>query len=299
MAADAPLLLPALDRAAALRSDLDALECHLSAADSLLVPVWRDQVLFEGPALCVRRVSAAASLLDRGGELVFLGLLAERACFAVDVSGLGAPDADPVLGGVEARDLRFVAATLDPSYVGLVTYAKGMLYWHTTHQHCGRCGAPTAAREGGHMRECKNPDCAHKTFPRTDPAIIVLVADGERCLLGRQKAWPRGMYSTLAGFVEPGETLEQAAVREVREEAGVEIADLRYLGSQPFPFPASLMLGFMATAATTALTIDHKELEDARWFSAAELRNPGEPGFFVPGVHSMAGQLIAEFLRTR
>jgi NAD+ diphosphatase len=147
------------------------------------------------------------------------------------------------------------------------------------------------------MRECKNADCGHKSFPRTDPAIIVLVADGDRCLLGRQKSWPHGMYSSLAGFVEPGETLEQAVAREVREEAGVEVADLRYFGSQPWPFPASIMLAFLATATSTALQVDHQELEDARWVSAAELRNPTEPGFFVPGGHSMAGRLIAEFLR--
>jgi NAD+ diphosphatase len=287
-----------LDRAAALRTDLGALERYLSAADSLLVPVWRDQALFEGTTLCVRRVAGAASLLERGGELVFLGMLAEQACFALDVSPLSAPHADPALGpGVEARDLRFAAAALEPDALGLAGYAKGILYWHAHHRHCGRCGAPTAPRDGGHMRECKNADCGHKSFPRTDPAIIVLVADGDRCLLGRQKSWPHGMYSSLAGFVEPGETLEQAVAREVREEAGVEVADLRYFGSQPWPFPASIMLAFLATATSTALQVDHQELEDARWVSAAELRNPTEPGFFVPGGHSMAGRLIAEFLR--
>lgn len=299
MAADVPLPLPVLDRAAALRTDLDALERYLAAPESLLVPVWRDQALFEGTMLCVRRVAGAGSLLDRGGELVFLGLLAEQACFALDVSPLSAPEADPALGpGVEARDLRFAAAALEPDALGLAAYAKGILYWHAHHRHCGRCGATTVARDGGHMRECKNADCGHKCFPRTDPAIIVLVADGDRCLLGRQKSWPRGMYSTLAGFVEPGETLEQAVVREVREEAGVELdaAELRYFGSQPWPFPASIMLAFLARATSTALRVDHQELEDARWVSAAELRNP-QPGFFVPGGHSMAGRLIAEFLR--
>lgn len=290
--------LPPLDRAAELRTELDTLERHLCAPDTLLVPVWRDQPLFEGTALCVRRVAGAGALLERASELVFLGLLGKRACFAVDVSPIGAPEAEAALGpDVEPRDLRFAAAALEPGELNLAAYAKGILYWHAQHRHCGRCGAPTAPREGGHMRECKNPDCAARSFPRTDPAIIVLVTDGEHCLVGRQRAWPRGMYSTLAGFVEPGETLEQAVVREVHEEAGVDVTDVRYFGSQPWPFPASIMLGFVARATSTALRIDYKELEDARWVAAAELRAPAEPGFFVPGPHSMAGRLIAEFLR--
>ncbi|MFI5307881.1 MAG: NAD(+) diphosphatase [Polyangiales bacterium] len=286
-----------LDRAAALRKDLDQLEAALRAPDTLLVPVHRDLSLVSGDQLALLPLSQAQSLLETEGELVFLGTLAGRACFALDVSALADPLQHGALAGRgELRDLRMVGATLSPDHAGLAAYARGIMHWHKRHQHCGVCGSKTAARQGGHVRVCRNESCRTEHFPRTDPAIIVLVEHDGRCLLGRQRNWPAGMYSVLAGFVEPGESMEQAVVREVAEEAGVAVDDVRYFRSQPWPFPSSLMIGFTARALAPEIALADQELEDARWVSRAEIRDCRAHGFFVPGSFSLSGQLIEAFL---
>jgi NAD+ diphosphatase len=165
--------------------------------------------------------------------------------------------------------LRTVADELPPEDWATLTYARAMAYWHQRNRFCSDCGSPTESTHGGHIRVCAN---GHQHFPRTDAAIIVLVFSGERALLGRQPSWPPGRYSTLAGFVEPGETVEQAVAREVYEEAGVRLRELQYFGSQSFPFPASLMLGFHAEAASEDIHLRDGELADARWFTRRELR---------------------------
>jgi len=286
-----------LDRAAHLRTNLEHLERALDAGDSLLLPVWRDMSLVqEGERLVRLELSHARALLD-DGEIVWLGLLEGRACFAVDVSALDTPLAHPAMRDAgEFADLRYVGAALSTTDAELALYARGILYWHAQHQYCGACGAPTAPREGGHMRECRNDDCRKKHFPRTDPAVIMCVYDGDRCLVGRQKRWPAGMYSTLAGFVEPGESIEQAVAREVMEEAGVRIARPRYFRSQSWPFPSSLMIGFFARATSTDIDIADDELEDARWITREQLRDPRAHDFFVPGTFSLSGQLLQAFL---
>jgi len=167
--------------------------------------------------------------------------------------------------GAEWVDLRRFALRADALSGGIAGYARCMFHWHIRHRFCGLCGSPNHSEMDGHRMRCSNPDCRAEHFPRIDPAIIVVVLDGERALLGRQKSWPAGRYSALAGFVEPGESLEHALVREVREESGIEVADCSYFASQPWPFPGSLMLGFLATAATRDVVIGD-ELEDARWF---------------------------------
>jgi len=174
----------------------------------------------------------------------------------------------------------------------VLAYARGMLYWHRRHRYYGSCGRPTQPREGGHMRECVEEDLKH--FPRTDPAVMVLVSRGERCALARQHGWPEGMFSIVAGFVEPGESTEDAAVREVKEELGLRIGELRYFRSQPWPFPSSLMIGFFAEADDEALVIDGTELEEARWVTREELRDP--KGFFYPPPYSLAHHMIRAFL---
>ena len=153
----------------------------------------------------------------------------------------------------------------------LLFYSRSLTHWHEEQKFCHRCGNPTLPEEGGHVMACVNPDCATKHFPRTDPATIMLVHSGDHCLLGRQAAWPEGMYSTLAGFVEPGEKLEEAVSREVKEESGIEVKNIRYFGSQPWPFPQSLMLGFFAEAVTKEITRGI-ELEDVRWFHVSEAK---------------------------
>ena len=183
-----------------------------------------------------------------------------------------------------------------------MAYARGILHWHQHHRYCGQCGHPTENQHGGHMRLCLNPDCGRETFPRTDPAVIMLVehtpSNGEppKCLLGRHSAWPPGSYSTLAGFVEPVESLEEAVAREVFEEAGIRVANVRYQASQPWPFPSSLMLGFRAQAETTAIKLDPDELADARWFTAEEIRSFGEWGDDSASLRLPRKDSIARFL---
>jgi NAD+ diphosphatase len=169
------------------------------------------------------------------------------------------------------RDLRQVAALLDRQNAALLAYAKAMTTWHHQHRFCGTCGARTRSTNGGHLRTCTNPGCGRHHFPQPEPAIIVLVTSAERCLLGRQATWPKNRYSIIAGFVEPGERVEEAVAREVWEETGVQAEHVRYASSQPWPFPNSLMLGFTAQASSTVTRLSDGELEDAGWFSREEI----------------------------
>ncbi len=197
--------------------------------------------------------------------------------------------------GGRTADLRAVGADLDDRDAGALAHAVGLANWHETHTHCPRCGAETVVSHGGSQRDCPVDGSHH--FPRTDPAVIMLVhdADSRRCLLGRQASWPPGRYSCLAGFVEPGESAEQAVVREVREESGVACHTVRYGSSQPWPFPASLMLGFYAVADPSAPVVPTDgELEDARWFDRAAVR---DGTVLLPPPVSVAYQLIMGWAR--
>jgi NAD+ diphosphatase len=166
--------------------------------------------------------------------------------------------------------LREIGLVLDDTGAGLVTTAVALSNWHATHTRCPRCGAPTEPEQGGWVRRCTADRTEH--YPRTDPAVIVSVTDADdRLLLGRNPGWPEGRFSTLAGFVEPGESIEDAVRREVAEEAGVRVGEVRYLASQPWPFPASLMIGCTALAVDTAITVDGVEITEARWFSRDDL----------------------------
>lgn len=199
-----------------------------------------------------------------GPVATFLGLDGERPVFARPAARGG----DDELATL--TELRGAALAMDPAEAGLFAYAAALLHWHRTHRFCGTCGEPTAVAEAGHVRRCANGHSAH---PRTDPVVIMLVVDtpGDRVLLGRQPSWPAGRYSALAGFVEPGEALEAAVAREVGEEAGVTVGEVRYVASQPWPFPANIMLGFEAEwSAGEAHVADH-ELESVCWFPRAEL----------------------------
>ena len=189
--------------------------------------------------------------------------------------------------GTELKELRPLAPQLPPDSASLLAYARALMLWRAKHRFCGTCGAPNVPARAGHVMRCTREGCGHETFPRLDPAIIVLVtsADGERALLGRQAAWPAGRYSTIAGFVEPGESLEDAVIREVEEETGVTVGDVEYESSQPWPFPSSLMLGFRAVARTHDITLRDGELEDARWFSRADIA-AGHPALPPPGAIS-------------
>src|SRR5579862_9843537 len=196
--------------------------------------------------------------------------------------------------GTQFAELRPLAPILDADEAGLLAYARALATWRARHRFCGVCGARTTPVSAGHCLACSNPECAQEFFPRIDPAIIVLVSDGERALLGRQPSWPERRYSTIAGFVEPGESLEDAVVREVAEETGVEAGNVRYHSSQPWPFPASLMLGFFASAAPGSEVRAGRELQDARWFTRAQI-DSGEA--LAPPSQSISWRLIDAWLK--
>lgn len=290
-----------LDRAGHLRREPDWLAAQLAHPETLFVPVWRGQNLVAGlaegapSALLVRR----ASLVSLEGEAVLLGLREARAYFALDLSHSEAPlEAIRAEGPIEFTDLRRVGPLLARPDGALLAYARGILHWHGRHRFCGVCGSPTRSEEGGHVRRCVSPACKAAHFPRTDPAVIMLVTDGDRALLGRQAAWAKGQHSTLAGFVEPGESLEEAVAREVHEETGVVVDDVAYHSSQPWPFPASIMLGFTARALTAELTVDPEELEAARWFDRGFIRGHAEDDSFrLPRRDSIARRLIEDWLK--
>ena len=196
------------------------------------------------------------------GEWLFLGTKDEVRYAAVMV--------DRVPRELQPVSLRTLGPTIAPEEASLAVHAVGIARWHQTHRHCARCGVLTEPADAGHTRHC--PSCGAHHFPRTDPAVIMLVTDGDdRALLGRQPIWPEGRFSTLAGFVEPGETLDDAVRREVMEEVGVEVGDVTYAGSQPWPFPSSLMLGFFGEALSTDITVDQNEIAEARWFTREEV----------------------------
>lgn len=225
-------------------------------------------------------------------EAFFLGETGGDALFAADLGRDAAP-------GGRFVELRAVGAWLPLEEAGWLAYARALAFWHGRHRFCGVCGGPTVSTQGGHVRRCQLCDAQH--FPRSDPAVIVLITHdhpvhGERCLLARSTRFPAGLYSTLAGFVEPGESLEDTVRREVFEESGVEVVDLHYRSSQPWPFPASLMLGFRATAASDALEIDPEELVDAGWFTRAQLIDPERRPVRLPNRDSIARHLVEDWL---
>lgn len=293
-----------LDRSAHLREEEGWLERLVGDATTRLVPVWRSRSLVFGadsetPAASLLSAREFAVLVERSETVIFLGNRNGEAHVAVDLSHLEEEEAaEAVSGSGEFMDLRQVGPVLERFEGSVLAYARGLMHWHQRHRFCGVCGSPTRIVKGGHQRSCTNESCNAPTFPRTDPAVIMLVHDeaGEKALLGRQAVWPEGRYSTLAGFVEPGETLEEAVAREVYEETGVEVRDVRYHSSQPWPFPASIMLGFHAEAKTTEIFRRDDELEDAQWFSRDELMNFRALGKGLPSKDSIARRLIEDWL---
>ncbi|MBI3452589.1 MAG: NAD(+) diphosphatase [Rhodospirillales bacterium] len=288
----------ALDRLATRRRDNAFVESRLAHPATRLVPVWRGRcVIIEGPRP-EAVFFAAPELAHIEGPRVFLGEDADIPYFALDLSAL---EEAALSGALDNRgitaDLRVVGPLMERQQGALLAYARALFLWHSRHLFCGACGAPTTVEAAGHVRKCTDPACAIEHFPRTDPAVIMLVTHDDHCFLGRQKQWPPGMHSTLAGFVEPGESLEEAVIREVYEEAGLRVADVQYHSSQPWPFPASIMLGFTARAAARDYAVDYAELDEGAWFARDFLRQPHDPAKFrLPRTDSIAHRLIADWL---
>lgn len=260
----------ALDRADALRDNADALHAYWPNARVLLVDGdGKTRVDAQGQLFTSRGSEVAAE----HGRAIFLGMRGDEAWFAQAEAGVDAMSAAPASfeqkGTAGDRvDLRTAAATWSPFEATVFAQARAVLHWQQRHRFCGACGGALAFQRGGWQGRCAQ--CGLDHYPRTDPAVIVAVTDGERLLLGRQANWPPRRYSTLAGFVEPGETLEQTVAREVMEESAVRVRSSRYLASQPWPFPSSLMLGFIADAEPDPPQAN-EELEDACWFTHDEV----------------------------
>jgi NAD+ diphosphatase len=280
----------ALDRAAHRRRDEAWLARRRGDPATRVVLLTELRILTtaggDPPRLHAPRVAELGEPLP--AESVFLGEADGVAWFALDLGERAPPP-----GGTPV-ELRTVSLLLPADEAAVLAYARALAHWHRSHRHCGWCGAQTAVNQGGHARRC--PRCGRETFPRTDPAVIVLVTHGDRCLLARSPRFPKGMYSTLAGFVEPGESLEATLRREVLEEVGVEIDGIVYRGSQPWPFPQSLMLGFRADARDARLAIDRDEIEDALWLGRAELADEKRRPVRLPNADSIARFLIEEWL---
>ena len=263
-----------LNRAGHERRDPEWLEARRRAPDARFLPLWQLRGLMElGAKLSIswRSADDVEPFRSRCANEIFLGLEDDIAHFAIDVSAAGENKADaPFQDLGKWIDVRSAAMSAPGEQAAILAQARSTLDWHARHGFCAVCGAPTAMREAGYMRKCDA--CGAQHFPRTDPVTIMLVLDDEgRCMLGRQPQFPKGSYSALAGFVEPGENIEEAVRREVREETGITVEDVRYISSQPWPFPSSLMIGCWGYAVTTDISLDLEELEDARWFSSAEI----------------------------
>ncbi len=287
---------PLIDRAVVLRRKPDELAALLADPSSRIVPLWRSRNLIartDPPSPRLLEVASCGDLIEAAAEVIFLGMVDGQACFALTVDGDKASLAHPALAGQgDFTDLRLAGVTLPRRQAELLAYARGLLYWHKHHRFCPECGGETLLAEGGHLRKCAA--CGKQHFPRNDPAIMALVVHEDRCLLARQAGFPKGMFSVLAGFVEHGETVEDAARREVLEEVGLEVTNLHYLRSQPWPFPSSLMIGFVMQSESADFHLDDDELEEARWFTRAELGDPQD--FCIPPPYSLARQLIDHFM---
>jgi len=291
---------PTLDRVSLNRRDEAWLAHRMAEPESRLLLVWRGQNLIleaPPPAAALLSLTEGGALLAEAREIALLGLVGERALFAADLSHREEP---PALPGARFADLRSVGPLLAREEGGLLAYARGLMHWHQRHRFCGVCGSPTESREAGHMRRCTNPACAAEHHPRIDPAVIMRVEHEGRILLGRQKQWPVGMHSVLAGFVEPGESLEDAVRREVAEEVALRLTEVNYHSSQPWPFPSSIMLGFTAIAEGDQFHVDEHELEMARWFTREELlASPEDETFRLPRRDSIARRLVDDWIAGR
>lgn len=291
----------ALDRRADLREDAARTDLAAAAAARFLIfladrPLVRATGDGTGETALFDRSEAIAAGADLDAA-VFLGLADAAPWFAVVV-----PDGEAgtvPLDGTRAADLRAlaIAGSLEPTEYGAIAEARALLLWHASHRFCARCGSPSRPASAGWRRLCSG--CGAEHFPRTDPVVIMVVEDGERCLIGRTPNFPPGMYSCLAGFVEPGETVEAAVRRETREEAGITVGRVAYFASEPWPFPMSLMIGVRAEALTRDIRRADGELEDCRWIDRAELRRlldgHHEAEVFGPPPIAIAHHLLRAF----
>ncbi|MEO1491110.1 MAG: NAD(+) diphosphatase [Pseudomonadota bacterium] len=290
-----------LDRASHLRDISDDLLRHRRAA---LLPMYGGKILIdiekETPRLgwVVPHESVLGEMTE---QAVFLGLSGETPCFAADFSAMSETEVEAQFcDGATFTELRAVAGHLGPASASIAATAKGVVGWHQSHAFCSQCGSPSVIENGGWRRKCHT--CGAQHFPRTDPVVIMLIVRDDMVLVGRQAGWPEGIYSLLAGYMEPGETIEDAVRRETMEETTVEVGPVSYIGCQPWPFPASLMVGCVGVAETEEITIDPEELEDAQWISRAKMQVIMEgkhPRLNPPRPDAIARAILTDWIEGR
>ncbi len=282
-----------LDRAAHLRRDADWLTSALAAPQTRLIPFFEHRLFVietEGRAEAGwLGAHARAGIALPDAPLLFLGLDCERAAhFALEIA-----DQAPLRELGRFDELRAIGPRLGRDDLAALGCARAIFEWHAKNRFCANCGVQSRIVEAGWKREC--PACSREHFPRVDPVVIMLATHGDKCLLGRQRAWPRGMHSALAGFIEPGEAIEEAVARETLEEAGLIVREVRLHSTQPWPFPHSLMIGAICDVENETIKVDETELESARWFTHAEARAMlagKHPDCFCPPPFAIAHQLL-------
>jgi NAD+ diphosphatase len=291
-----------LNRASEKRTDSNWIESRWRDPSSIVLPMWRLQPFILGSEkseppveLGLVRAGIVDSFTEAGALSVFLGLDVERAVFALDVPGADDPaNVGPLAGLGYFRDARVAASIVSVKDAAIIAQAKAMIDWHQRHGFCPRCGAQTKIMDAGYRRLCSQ--CSAEHFPRVDPVVIMLATFGEACLVGRGKQFPPGMFSALAGFVEPGETIEEAVRREPMEEASVKVGEVTYYATQPWPFPSSLMIGCFAKAESRDAKVDENELAEVRWLERGVARDLIEgkqiDGLRVPPPIAIAHHLI-------
>jgi len=285
-----------IDKTSAERVNVDWIEEQLKNSTTKIIPIWQTKVLckkddYQQPVML--SVMGFNKNSPQSEKFLFLGLIEGEAFFTHQISSEEVAAQLCQNNTSEFLDFRKVAPLLSYKNYALLALARFMVNWNSRNKFCGKCGHKTNALEGGNARICINQSCKENFYPNMDPAVIVLVTSGDKCLLGRQSPWPKNMYSTIAGFVEPGENLEDAVYREVEEETGIRIDNIQYQSSQPWLFPSSLMLGFNAEAMNEKIVINKDELDDARWFTREEIRDQLENGKMkMPMKVSIAFNLI-------
>lgn len=263
-----------LNRLTEKRTDEEWLTKQIECSDTLFIPHWKGKNFFDvsnEPKMISLKKDKLKSLWKKGLPITLLGELNNNIYFSISLDDINTDIEKEFSSWGIFASLRRYAALLNKDEASLIAYSNAMSNWQKHHQFCGNCGSKTIIALGGHRLDCSNIECNHQIFPRTDPAIITLIYKDDKCLLVRQPQWQPGQYALVAGFVEPGESFESTVSREIFEETGIEVTNIEYFSSQPWPFPGSIMLGFFAKAITEKITLHDDELENAKWMTREEI----------------------------